>query len=97
MGTGKRIYHRTEAGEQALKRSDRRLAGEDRAILALIGDGRTFDPKPELLRSLDALESCGFVESVSVEWLWELYRLGCYDPTPLKRRTPCAGSSYKAQ
>jgi len=96
-----KIYHRTRAGEQALRRGDR-FADEDAAVLALIEDIAHFDAisaclpqwsKPRILRLLNALEIRGLVESVPVEWLRELDRLAAYEPAGLRRASVPARSS----
>ena len=78
----KRLYHRTDKGERALRCYDRRLPRAHRTVLARI-EGAMHSDRLLHPRALAALEAQGFVESVPVEWLRELYRLGCYEPTPL--------------
>lgn len=81
-----KFYHRTQAGEQALQRSDR-FADAGAAVLALINDPIYFDAIPaclpqwsknRILGLLDRLETRGFVESVPMQWVRELCRLGDY-------------------
>ena len=85
MRSQSRIYHRTKAGERALRRKDRRLAPAQRRLLAMIGPATLSRDLPARAR-LAPLEARRLVESVSLEWLEELYRLGCYEPTPLDSR-----------
>ena len=96
-----KLYHRTRTGEQALQRADR-FADAHAAVLALIGDITHFDAvsaclpqwsKGRIRRLLNALEIRGLVESVPLEWVRELYRLGAYEPAGLRRATVPARSS----
>lgn len=94
MATGEKIYHRTEAGEQALLDPGVRLAAEDRALLESIREATRLNPRePRVLRALARLESAGLVEAVALDWLEELYRLGAYEPSALRRRTKSPSSS----
>lgn len=96
MRAASRIWHRTEAGERALKRRTPRLAAEERALLASIEGATHFEAiGARTRRALGRLESEGLVESVAVEWLRELWRLGDYQPEPisLRRRNASPSSS----
>ena len=80
-----RIYHRTKLGERALRRNDRSLAPMHRRLLVMLQKPLHSDALPAR-SALTALEARGLVESVPMEWLRELYRLGSYEPTSLDPR-----------
>lgn len=82
MRTSKKLYKRTERGERALRCEDRRLPRSHRTVLARMEGVVQSNRFPDN-RVLAALEARGLVESVNVEWVVELFRLGAYEPTPL--------------
>lgn len=87
-----RIYHVTQTGRQALARPHCGLPRAIRQLLGSIGEATWFGEiaarldrydEADILARLEDLEAIGLVESVPLEWLMELYGLGCYAPQPL--------------
>jgi hypothetical protein len=92
----KTLYHRTAAGREACARTPQwPAAPRHRAVLGAVHEATRFDEiqarlsrlsRAELLGCLEDLEAIGLIESVSVDWLCELYALGDYEPQPLAKR-----------
>jgi hypothetical protein len=81
------LYHRTDAGNEAARCAASRLPEQYRVLLHSIRETTPFGevrasarPDRELLGHLEDLEAIGLIESVSADWLAELYDLGCYVP-----------------
>ena len=81
------LYHRTDAGNAAARCAASRLPERYRVLLHSIRETTAFGEvrasarvDAELLGHLDDLEAIGLIESVSADWLAELYGLGCYEP-----------------
>jgi hypothetical protein len=89
------LYHRTAAGREACERTQWPAAPQHRAVLGAVHEATCFDEiqarlsrssRVELLSCLEDLEAIGLIESVSLDWLCELYALGYYEPQPLAKR-----------
>lgn len=89
------LYHRTAAGREACRRAEWPAAARHRAVLGAVGDATRFGEiqarlsrlsRAELLSCLEDLEAIGLIESVSADWLRELYALGYCEPQPLPGR-----------
>ena len=85
------LYRRTDEGRAAFERSGLELEERYRELLGCIGDLTAFEEisralahrsPEELAPCLEDLEAIGLVESVSLEWLVELYLLARYEATP---------------
>jgi hypothetical protein len=91
----KALYHLTAAGREACAHTEWPAAPRHRAVLGAVHEATHFDeirarlshlPSAELLSCLEDLEAIGLIESVSVDWVCELYALGYCEPQPLPRR-----------
>ncbi len=87
-----RIYHRTQAGNQAAACAHSGLPPAIRELLGNVGGATLFDEIAarldryeacDILARLEDLEAIGLVESVALEWLAELLQLGAHAPQPL--------------
>jgi hypothetical protein len=81
------LYHRTVAGNEAARCAASRLPEHYRVLLHSIRETTPLGkvrasarPERELIAHLEDLEAIGLIESVSADWIDELYDLGCYVP-----------------
>ena len=87
MATPQSLFHKTESGHRACEAAGSLLPPEYRAALRAVQHATPFDvvraclgqcTSSEVARYLEDLEAIGLIESVSSEWLRELYALGAY-------------------
>jgi hypothetical protein len=90
-----RVYHLTEAGGEALARSDCGLPQAIRELLGAVGPATYFNAiaaslnqydERDILERLEDLEAIGLVESIALQWLAALAELGSYAPEPIAMR-----------
>jgi hypothetical protein len=93
MDMTKRIYQRSAVGAKSLLSNDAYLGEESLAVLRFLEHPRHFDeiikamlPRcstGRILSRLEEMEKAGWIESIPVDWLEELNRLGQYQPEPM--------------
>lgn len=87
MATTQSLFHRTDSGHQACERADSRFPQDYRTALEAVQHATHFDvvraclghcSQAQVVRYLEDLEAIGLIESISADWLRELYALGDY-------------------
>lgn len=84
MATRRSIFHKTDYGRQAGARADSRLPQDYRMVLEAVQQATPFDvvraclahrSPAQVAGYLEDLEAIGLIESVSMDWVRNLYAL----------------------